>query len=79
MHPNGGYVYLKFSINYYNEFSLIFPINAQFKDPLLLKQRTEFLSFDDKYFYGKCDITERKLVKKEIHADHKNDADHKDT
>ena len=33
-------------------FNLIFPINAQYKDPLLVKPGSKFVGFQDKYFYA---------------------------
>jgi len=56
-HPNGGYLYMKFTIdmNDYSvsnpEFELVFPLNAQYKDPLMLKRKGTFLGFHDKYLY----------------------------
>ncbi len=50
MHPNGGYIYFNFnlSIGEYETsktFHLVFPVTAQYKDPLMLKGEGTFLGF----------------------------------
>lgn len=50
MHPTGGYVYFKFNLNlgdynYSKFFHLVFPLTAQYKDPLMLKNDGHFIGF----------------------------------
>eukprot|EP00347_Sterkiella_histriomuscorum_P008832 403343569 len=53
LHPNGGYLYMNFNLEYPKSESiqLVFALNAQFKEPKLLKMNSEFIGFYDKSLF----------------------------
>jgi hypothetical protein len=66
-HPTEGYVFFKFSSlnmsrDSYIPQSLVFNVNATYKDPLLLKKDSHFICFEDKklYVYKRVEAISRK-------------------